>query len=219
MPTSPPLLAFRSPDAWAKCLLRRQCDAVLLPQAGMAADPQTAQPPKLSRSLRFGVELIALGQRPLLLLHHASRSGLAGASGAAWPPRGYLLPPAAHSPLLLQALATGNRLSLKHCAAAEPQIWLQQLADHGLLLPAHLTLLTASPWRQAALVPLQPLQPLRESLWLLLRRGDSSHPKFSALLQWWGGTRLEASQPGHGPPTGRAQGSWWSWLRRAGPPQ
>ena len=217
MPTSPPLLAFRSADAWARCLLRRECDAVLLPQAGMAADPQTAQPPKLSRALRSGVELIALGQRPLLLLHHASRSGLAGASGAAWPPRGYLLPPAAHSPLLLQALATGNRLSLKHCAAAEPQIWLQQLAAHCLLLPAHLTLLTASPWREEALVPLQPLQPLRESLWLL-RRGESARPELNALLQWWGGTRLEARQPGHGPPTGRAPGSWWSWLRRVGGP-
>lgn len=219
MPTSPPLLAFRSPDAWANCLLRRQCDAVLLPQAGMAADPQSAQPPKLSRTLRFGVELIALGQRPLLLLHHASGSSLAAARGAAWPPRGYLLPPAAHSPLLLQALATGSRLSLKHCAAAEPQIWLQQLAAHCLLLPAHLTLLTASPWSEAALVPLQPLQPLRESLWLLLRSGDSSRPELSALLQWWGGTRLEARRPGHGPPTGRAPGSWWSWLRHAGPPR
>ncbi len=64
LPTRPPLLAFRSADAWARCLLRRECDAVLLPQAGMAADPQTAQPPKLSRALRSGVELIALGQPP-----------------------------------------------------------------------------------------------------------------------------------------------------------
>ena len=74
-----------------------------------------------------------------------------------------------------------------------------------------------APWMPAGLLQLQPLQPLRESLWLLLRSGDSARPKFNALLQWWGGTRLEARQLGHGRPTGRAPGSWWSWLRRAGP--
>jgi hypothetical protein len=216
MPSRPPLLAFRSADDWAERLLRRECDAVLLAHAGLAADVHTAQPPGLSRELKSGVELIALGQRPLLLLHHSGNSDREAAPHpAARPPQGYLLPPAARCPLLLQALATGSQLPVQHCAASEPQIWLQQLADHCLLLPAHLTLLTISPWREAGLVPLQPLQPLCESLWLLLRCYDSSRPEFSALLQWWGGAR-PCNQPFSRVTSARKR-HWWPWWPRKGP--
>ncbi len=210
MPSRPPLLAFRSADDWAERLLRHECDVVLLAHAGLAADAQTAQPPGLSSEQESGVELIALGQRPLLLLHHSGNSDCAAAlDGAVRPPQGYLLPPATHSPLLLQALATGSQLPVQHCAVAEPQIWLQQLVDHCLLLPAHLTLLTISPWREAGLLPLQPLQPLCESLWLLLRCGDSAHPEISALLQWWGGTG-PINQRFSRPASVRKR-HWWPW--------
>ena len=216
MPARPPQLAFRSADAWAERLLRRELDAVLLPHAGAAADPATSQPPRLARALRSHVELIALGQRPLLLFHHPGASGPAGGRCANWPPRGYLLPPADHSPLLTKTLSESNRLPLSHCAAPDPQIWLQQLAHQSLLLPAHLTLLTASPWRGAGLVPLVPLNPLHESLWLLLRRGESSRPEIKALLQWWGGSRLASPPPVNGTAASGETGLWWRWLRRAG---
>ena len=91
---------------------------------------------------------------------------------------------------------------------------MQQLAAEPLLLPADLTLLTLPHWREAGLVVQQPLSPLTESLWLLLRRGEALRPQLAQLLQWWGGSRSRQAPLG---PAGRlrpAELVRWPWWRR-----
>lgn len=187
---------------------------MLLSVAGASADPATSQPPPLPEALAPGLEVIRLGQRPLLLFHQPSgrardRARARATATAPWPangnwhpaatepccpPTGYLLPPAAHSPLLHATLAREARLPLHGCAASDPAAWLALLQLGTLLLPAHLSLLTLSPWRTAGLQPLHPLNPLSETLWLLLRRGESNAPQLAPLLEWWSGHPLSAPQ-------------------------
>jgi len=232
-PAAAPQLAFHSATAWAQRLTHGELDAVLLAVAGASQQQATRQPPRLARALGQQVQAIALGERPLLLLHqpsgtshdghrdgcgcgcHQSEPGSSSlrhrdSAPAAWPPRGYLLPPQDHNPLLHRVLTAENRLPLHHCAATDPLPWLRQLAQRSLLLPAHLTLLTLPPWSQAGLIPLRPLQPLSETLWLLLRRGEASHPALRELLHWWGGPRL-LQQPDSSPANGRQLRPWWQW--------
>ena len=234
LPAAAPQLAFHSATAWAQRLTHGELDAVLLAVAGASQQQATRHPPRLARALGQHVQAIALGERPLLLLHqpsatthhahidscgcgcgchqneHSSSLRHRDSASATWPPRGYLLPPPDHNPLLHRVLAAENRLPLHHCAATDPLPWLRQLAQQSLLLPAHLTLLTLSPWGQAGLVPLRPLQPLSETLWLLLRRGEASQPALRELLHWWGGPRLH-QQPEGIAGTGRQRGPWWQW--------
>jgi hypothetical protein len=214
-PAAAPQLAFHSPTAWAQRLHHGELDAVLLAVAGASQQQAIRHPPRLARALGQRVQAIALGERPLLLLYqpsakaHTRLESERDGDSAAWPPRGYLLPPPDHNPLLHRVLAAENRLPLHHCAATDPLPWLRQLAQQSLLLPAHLTLLTLSPWGQAGLVPLRPLQPLSETLWLLLRRGEASRPGLRELLHWWGGPRLQPPAGTAG--TGRQLRPWWQW--------
>lgn len=191
--------------------------------------PGTAARP--SKRWKPGLETIRLGQRPLLLFHQPSgRTRATATATAQWPangsghpaaavpccpPTGYLLPPAAHSPLLHTTLAREARLPLHGCAASDPAHWLALLQLGTLLLPAHLSLLTLEPWRAAGLQPLRPLKPLSETLWLLLRRGESSDPQLAPLLEWWGGH--PRSTPGQAParrkPWPSGIGWWWSGRR------
>jgi hypothetical protein len=223
-----PELAFHAPGEWGLRLLADQLDVVLLGVAGASADPASSQPPPLPDALAPGLEAIRLGQRPLLLFHqprawataiaqwpaNASRHP-AGAMTSCPPPTGYLLPPAAHSPLLHTTLTREARLPLHCCAASDPTHWLALLQLGTLLLPAHLSLLTLEPWRAAGLQPLRPLRPLNETLWLLLRRGESSDPKLAALLEWWGCHPLSNPRqaPARRKPWPAGMGRWWPWRR------
>lgn len=193
-----PQVAFRTPAQWARRLVAGSVDAVLMSVAGDPHQHPAAFVPQLPNR---AVEAIALGCRPLLLLHSpasTARSAMAPAAGsgagaagsdqsARWPPRGYLLPPRDHQPGLHQLLLQRGQLPLQPCSAADPAHWLAQLVAEPLLLPADLTLLTIAPWRGVGLVPLRPLSPLVEALWLLLRRGEDSQPQLRQLVQWWGG--------------------------------
>lgn len=230
-----PQVAFRTPAQWARRLVAGSVDAVLVSVAG---DPRQEPAAFLPRLEHPGVEAIALGRRPLLLLHYPGSAAGAGlsrldgdggvgagsaascsASGAAlgaeesrWPPRGYLLPPRDHQPGLHQLLEHSGQLPLRCTSAADPAQWLAQLVAEPLLLPADLTLLTIAPWRGAGLVPLRPLSPLVEALWLLLRRGEASQPQLRQLAAWWGGQGVQL--PPVDPPAERRQGIWgWRWWR------
>jgi len=192
----PPQLAFRSAAAWAQHLMRGSVDAVLVSVAGDARrDPAVLRPPLEHR----GMETIGLGQRELVLFHHPGplqRNSQQVGAPPQWDRQrmGYLLPPAGALPLLHRALERDGRLPLHSCGDPDHRSWLEQLRGELLLLPAHPTVLHLPGWRDAGLVLHQPLLPLIESLWLLLRRGEAERPGLAQLLQWWGGPQISRPQ-------------------------
>lgn len=219
-----PQLAFRSAAAWAEHLLRGSVDAVLVSVAGDARrDPAVLRPPLVHRD----VEAIGLGQRELVLFHHPGPlqrdSRLVGDPPQRGQPHGgephwsrqrmgYLLPPPGAMPLLHRALEREDRLPLHSCAEPDHRNWLEQLRSELLLLPAHPTVLHLPGWRDAGLVLRQPLRPLIESLWLLLRRGEAERPELAQLRAWWGcsPTRPSLRRPAVRPwPAGLLRWSWW----------
>jgi len=219
----PPQLAFRSAGDWAQHLLRGSVDAVLVSVAGDARrDPAVLRPPLEER----GVEAIGLGQRELVLFHHPGPlqrdRQQVGASPQRHQPHwdrqrmGYLLPPPGAMPLLHRALEREDRLPLHSCAELDHRNWLEQLRSELLLLPAHPTVLHLPGWRDAGLVVRQPLQPLIESLWLLLRRGEAERPGLAQLQQWWGGPQLTRPQVEKRPRIRRWPGLGGLWRRRWG---
>ena len=82
-----------------------------------------------------------------------------------------------------------------------------------LLLPADLTLLTIAPWRGAGLVPLRPLNPLVEALWLLMRKGEASQQPLRQLVQWWGGQGVPLPQAESPAPQRWHRSLRWPWWR------
>ncbi|MGL6132606.1 MAG: hypothetical protein ACRC1L_00180, partial [Prochlorococcaceae cyanobacterium] len=162
----------------------------------------------------------------LLLFHHPAPLQRANPMPYGQPPcgeqrcgrqrMGYLLPPRQQMPLLHRALEREGRLPLHCCTEPDHRLWLQQLAHEPLLLPADLTLLTLPSWGDAGLAVKQPLRPLTESLWLLLRRGEAKRPQLAQVLQWWGGSRIRQAPLS---PAGWQQRSGllrWPWWRRSG---
>jgi hypothetical protein len=81
-----------------------------------------------------------------------------------------LLPPARHQPVLHANLLRQALLSLRCCSELEPAVWIDPLQRERLLLPAPLSLLAHSPWREAGLAALPPVDPLWEVLWLLVQQ-------------------------------------------------
>ena len=217
-------MAFRTPTQWARRLVAGSVDAVLVSVAGDSRQTPAAFVPGCRNP---AVEAIALGRRPLLLLHRpglessgdrAPGPGGGGSKGKAgggrhWPPRGYLLPPRNHQPCLHQLLEHSGQLPLYSCSAADPVRWLEQLVSAPLLLPADLTLLTIAPWRGAGLVPLRPLSPLVEALWLLIRKGEIEQPHLRQLVQWWGGQGVPLPQADRPAPHRRKRPLRWPWWR------
>lgn len=204
-----PQVAFRTPAQWARRLAAGSVDAVLVSVAG---DPQQEPGAFVPRCQNRAVEAIALGRRPLLLLHSPGQDQDQQASR--WPPRGYLLPPRDHQPGLHQLLERSGQLPLHCSSAADPAQWLAQLRAQPLLLPADLTLLTIAPWRGAGLMPLRPLSPLVEALWLLLRRGEAGQPPLRQLAAWWGGQGVQLPLAHAVDPERRQGGRRWRWWWR-----
>jgi len=220
MPTAPAQLAFLPPELWAEQLLAGCVDAVLVSVAGDAAgDPAVLWPPLQPP----GVEAIGLGQRELVLLYHPAplqrHSQLLQGQPQRGEPRGgrqrmgYLLPPPGAMPLLHRALEREDRLPLHSCGDLDHRSWLEQLRGELLLLPAHPAVLHLPGWCDAGLVLRQPLRPLIESLWLLLRRGEAERPGLAQLLQWWGGPQITRPQVEKRPRIRRwpGLGGLWRW--------
>ncbi|MCP9887861.1 hypothetical protein KBY96_07940 [Cyanobium sp. ATX 6A2] len=177
-------------------------------------DPAVLRPPLQHP----GVEAIGLGQRELVLLYHPAPLQRDSHQVGGLPPlgrqrMGYLLPPPGPMPLLHRALEREGGLLLHSCAELDHRSWLQQLRGELLLLPAHPTVLHLPGWCDGGLVLRQPLQPLIESLWVLLRRGEAERPELAQLLQWWGGPQLTRPQLEKRPPIRRwpGLGGLWRW--------
>lgn len=163
-------------ERWCALLRGRELDAALISIAGLvsAAEHGRLQLPEAS-----GLEVVALGSRPLVLVHASRQLQIAQQSSqACWQ---LLLPPAAEQPLLWHQLEQLGLLPLQECAAADSSSWLARLQDKPFLLPAHFSLLAAPQWRQAALWAVPAPELLQESLWLLLRQGESEQESFKAL--------------------------------------
>ena len=126
--------------------------------------------PRRSRMLRVN----PLGRRPW----ECQRPIAHRSSQTRWQ---LLLPPAAVQPLLWRQFRQLGLLPLQECADTECSSWLQHLQEKPVLLPAHLSLVEAPGWRQAALQAVPAPELLQESLWLLHRREDSEQERIQLL--------------------------------------
>ena len=93
-----------------------------------------------------------------------------------------LLPPARNQPLLHADLIRQALLPLRCCSNIDPTIWIELLQRKRLLLPAPLSLLTHSPWREAGFAALPPADPLWEVLWLLVAQERQEADWVAALV-------------------------------------
>jgi hypothetical protein len=163
-------------ESWCALLRSGELDAALISVAGLVS---AAEHGRLQLPQGNGLEVTALGSRPLVLVHARRQLQIAQQSSqACWQ---LLLPPAAEQPLLWRQLEQLGLLPLQECAAADSSSWLQRLQEKPYLLPAHLSLLAAPQWRQAALWAVPAPELLQESLWLLHRQGESEQESFKAL--------------------------------------
>lgn len=173
-------LAFSSAAGWVQQLKAGLLDAVLLPLAGMVGPSEPPEPPALSAVAALNPSLgdpevvaiaVASSSLPFLVAgrHLVVPAMAAGRSGTV-PRVAVLLPPAGHQPLLHADLLRQALLPLRCCREPDPAIWIGLLQRERLLLPAPLSLLSHSPWREAGLAVLPPADPLWEVLWLLVRQ-------------------------------------------------
>jgi hypothetical protein len=155
-------------------------DAVLFPLAGMVGPSEPPEPPALSAVAALNPSLgepevvaiaVASSSLPFLVAgrHLAVPASAARRSGTV-PRVAVLLPPARHQPLLHADLLRQALLPLRCCSSIDSAVWLELLQRERLLLPAPLSLLSHSPWREAGLAALPPADPLWEVLWLLVRQ-------------------------------------------------
>ena len=202
-PESPGLMAWHPISRWGELLREREIDVALVSVASMAAEGAGADAePSAGRGTGIGtwldrtrcghgVALLPLGSRPLVLIHAP-----AGSCGRDLSPRPWqlLLPPADHQPLLWHELQRLDLLPLRDCSADDSKGWLQALLQGPHLLPAHLSLLEETPWREAGLRAVPPPEPLEESLWLLVREGEEGLPANEALSERLQGRLLEGNR-------------------------
>ena len=185
-------------ESWCALLRHGALDAALVSVAGMAIATRTSATPMHGSSTQpEGVEVpehwadpaqgspeiraIPLGRRPLVLIHAHDRHTATDRDHRSRLPWQLLLPPAGHQPLLWQQLERLGLLPQREFSAGDSESWLQSLLQGPHLLPAHLSLLEAMPWREAGLKAVPPPEPLEESLWLLVREEQQRHPKIQAL--------------------------------------
>ena len=185
-------LAFSSSAGWVQQLKAGLLDAVLLPLAGMVGPSEPPEPPALSAVAALNPSLgdpevvaiaVASSSLPFLVAGHhlVLPVSTAGRSGTV-PRVAVLLPPARHQPLLHADLLRQALLPLRCCSSIDSAVWLELLQRERLLLPAPLSLLSHSPWREAGLAALPPADPLWEVLWLLVRQQQQQAGWVEALV-------------------------------------
>jgi hypothetical protein len=195
-------LAFSSAAGWVRELKGGLLDAVLLPMAGMVGPSEPPEPPALAAVAALNPSLgdpevvaiaVASSSLPFLVAGHhlvpyASAAGSSGTAPrvavprAAMPRVAVLLPPARHQPLLHSDLIHQALLPLRCCSNIDPAVWIELLRRERLLLPAPLSLLTHSPWREARISALPPADPLWEVLWLLVAQERQEADWVAALV-------------------------------------
>jgi hypothetical protein len=153
-------------------------DAVLLPMAGMVGPSEPPEPPALSAVAALNPSLgdpevvaieVASSSLPFLVAgHHLVHNASAVESSGTVPRVAVLLPPGRSQPLLNADLIHQALLPLRCCSNIDPAVWIELLQRERLLLPAPLSLLAHSPWREARISALPPADPLWEVLWLLV---------------------------------------------------
>ena len=206
-PVVEPRLAFSSAAGWVRELKAGILDAVLLPMAGMVGPSQPPEPPALAAVAALNPSLgdpevvaiaVASSSLPFLVAgHHLVRTAsAAGSSGTAprvavpraamprvaMPRVAVLLPPARHQPLLHADLIRQALLPLRCCSEIDPTVWIKLMQRERLLLPAPLSLLAHSPWREARFAALPPADPLWEVLWLLVAQERQEADLVAALV-------------------------------------
>ncbi len=174
-------MAWHPLSRWGELLRQGEIDGALVSVAGMAAEEAgTDSEPSADRGAGIGawldrarygdgVALLPLGSRPLVLIHGPVRPCRRDLSPRAWQ---LLLPPADHQPQFRRELQRLDLLPLLDFSADDCESWLQALLQGPHLLPAHLSLLEETPWREAGLRAVPPPEPLEEALWLLVREGE-----------------------------------------------
>ena len=185
-------LAFSSAAGWVQQLKAGLLDAVLLPLAGMVGPSEPPEPPALSAVAALNPSLgdpevvaiaVASSSLPFLVAgHHLVLPASAAGSSGTVPRVAVLLPPARHQPLLHADLLRQALLPLRCCRELDPAIWIDLLQRERLLLPAPLSLLSHSPWREAGFAVLPPADPLWEVLWLLVRQEQQEAGWVEALV-------------------------------------
>ena len=162
-------LAFSSSAGWVQQLKAGLLDAVLLPLAGMVGPSEPPEPPALSAVAALNP---SLGDPEVVAIAVASSSLPFLVAGH------HLVQPAsvAGSPVVA---ASGT---VRCCSELDPAVWVELLQRERLLLPAPLSLLSHSPWREAGLALLPPADPLWEVLWLLVRQEQQEAGWVAALV-------------------------------------
>lgn len=190
--------AWHPIERWCALLREGALDAALVSVAGMATAKMTSatampgsspQPEGCAVPEHWvdpaqgspEISAIPLGRRPLVLIHAHDQHAATDRHHNARRPWELLLPPVEHQPLLWRQLQQLALLPQRDFSAADSESWLQSLLQGPHLLPAHLSLLEAMPWREAGLRAVPPPEPLEESVWLFVREGEQRHPKIQAL--------------------------------------
>jgi hypothetical protein len=185
-------LAFSSAAGWVQQLRVGLLNAVLLPLAGMVGPSEPPEPPALSAVAALNPSLgvpevvaiaVASSSLPFLVAgHHLVLPAMVAGSSGTVPRVAVLLQPARHQPLLHADLLRQALLPLRCCRELDPAVWIDLLQRERLLLPAPLSLLSHSPWREAGLAALPPADPLWEVLWLLVRQQQQEAGWVAALV-------------------------------------
>lgn len=182
-------------------------DAMLFPLAGMVAPTEPPEPPALSAAAALNPslgdpEVVAIAVVSTTLPFLVAARHLVQPTGALVPPVvagsdtrprvalpqvamprvAVLLPPARHQPLLHADLLRQALLPLRSCDDLRASVWIELLQRQRLLLPAPLSLLGHSPWREAGFAALPAADPLWEVLWLLVAQGRQEAGWVQALV-------------------------------------
>lgn len=177
-------------------------DAVLFPLAGMVAPTEPPEPPALSAAAALNPslgdpEVVAIAVVSTTLPFLVAARHLVQPTGAVVPPVvagsgtrprvalprvAVLLAPARHQPLLHADLLRQALLPLRSCDDLRASVWIELLQRQRLLLPAPLSLLGHSPWRETGFAALPAADPLWEVLWLLVAQGRQEAGWVQALV-------------------------------------
>lgn len=174
------LMAFRTLQDWEEQLAMGTLDAVLFCMVSTTAAAADACVHELPTPEAAGMEAIPLGSQNLQLLY-AARHLRSSPLLNTWHQPLFLLPPASCQPLLDRQLRQQALMRVRNSGNCVAEELVRQLHQEPLLLPAHPSLLLCSPWLEAELIAVPPPDPIRDSLWLLVRTELAGTPQLMAL--------------------------------------